>query len=213
MLIRSIYRWLIEGRTLLIVIVPLLSIPFLLIYLPDHKYGLSVFRIFGIFFEIFGLATVYRSISKESRRYNQLSYGKFFISWIFAFRTKPQSATASIAGVSANTSIGWATAHGERDLTTIEEKVEHLLNMVSSLNRQLRENKIQINEINLNLSNKIATLEVDAANNILSLEKEFEKKATSDYYSLASGSVLTLLGMLMTNVPDNIYQCLFKFGA
>lgn len=191
------------------------SLPFLFAFLPCHSSGLSFLRIVGIFFEVFGLYTVITSLSKESKKYNHPGYRTFFVSWVASFKNifRPPVANAITLSASGGGSMsGSAEIEIKRNFQTIEEKVDFLLEEIDLLKSKIRFNTIKIAEVNRNLENKIEEVKVSASSLVMSLQNEIKEKAVGDYYFLISGSLLTVLGILLTNVPDDIYKYLFKFS-
>jgi hypothetical protein len=209
---KNLFQWIHKGQSLWFLKIPLLIALYLLKHLPpDTAWGMSKFRLTGIVCEILGLWTVFLSISDERKKYGHKGYCKFLTSWCAELLSifKKSHITLYAPAIASSTTIFPPTiTHNKNNPTTIEEQIQHILEEIERIKKITEKSNAEIVRVNSTLSNEIDELKIRTNSMITKIENKLKQKATGDYYLLASGLLLTALGMLMTNIPDQIYKLL-----
>jgi hypothetical protein len=207
-------NWIKNGYNYWLVLIPFLISIVSVIILHNYKWGLDLFRLIGIIIEVLGLLTVVWSLSRESQKYDHVGFHRSFINWaceaVYIF--KPRSGVFEVAGLTCSASIGGsALIAANLNFNSIDEKVEYLLRRVTELQTSVDNNRKLIQENKNELSAKIQEVSTTLGQEIGMVKNELREKATLDYYLLISGAWLTVLGMVITNVPDTYFQLIFGF--
>lgn len=206
--------WIGNGSSYWLVIIPIIISVLSVYILKPYSWGLDVFRVIGIISEIGGLLTVVLSLSRESNKYNHTGYFKSLLFWVGDF--KYVFIARNITGVIAS-SAGFGMAGGiasisvSRNLNTIEEKVNYLMEFVTTLEKSISDNNRRIDEVKHELSGNIEKLHNTFNQEISKIQDDLKEKATVDYHLLVAGALLTILGMVMTNLPDSFFCNLLSF--
>jgi len=206
--------WARRGADFWLVIIPLMVTIALYFLLRDYSSGLNLFRLIGIVIELLGLATVVVSLSREAKKNNFPEYFVALAQWLqeFKYVFTPRNVTASLGSCQAHgsSSVMAALSTG-RNFNNIEEKVAYLMEFVLDLERAIETNRVQVVKVKQDLMNEVNILKNTFQQEIVGIKEELKDKATIDYYLLVSGALLTTIGMIMTNLPDDYYHCFLLF--
>jgi hypothetical protein len=214
--INKLEIWVKNGSNYWLVIVPLFITIISAFLLRGYSWGLNVFRLIGIIIEILGLLTVAWSLSRESKKYNHPGYFKSLYQWVFELRflfSGPKTINLSANLSSVATCTGHAAASVSRACNTIDEKVEFLIRKVDDMEKQITENSNRIDSVRGELSVEINKTKNMISAEIVKINNELKDKAIIDYCLLISGVLLTIIGMIMTNLPDNYLHTIICFNS
>jgi hypothetical protein len=184
------------------------------VLLRGYLWGLNAFRLIGIFIEIFGLLTVVWSLSRESKKYDHPGYLISFMQWLCEFKYVFIARNTTIFGSCCGglaTLSGNATCTVSRNYNSIEEKVDYLMQAVVDLEKSINDNRNRVEEVRNELSAEIGKLNSTLQQEIVKIKDDLKDKATIDYYMLVSGALLTIIGMIMTNLPDSYCRSILFF--
>jgi hypothetical protein len=187
----------------------------LYVLLKGYPCGLNVFRLTGIVIEIFGLLTVVWSLSRESKKYDHPGYFISFIQWLCEIKYVfiPCNATVFASGCAGLASLsGNGTGSVINNYNSIEEKVDYLMQVVVELEKSINANRILIEQVKHDLSIEIGKFRTTIQQEIVKIKDDMKDKATIDYYMLVSGALLTIIGMIMTNLPDSYCHNILLFS-
>lgn len=106
---------------------------------------------------------------------------------------------------------GNATCTVSRNYNSIEEKVDYLMQAVVDLEKSINDNRNRVEEVRNELSAEIGKLNSTLQQEIVKIKDDLKDKATIDYYMLVSGALLTIIGMIMTNLPDSYCRSILFF--
>lgn len=207
--VKRFISWVKRGSNYWLVILPLsISIvsPF---YLRKYGWGLDAYRIIGIVIEIIGLLTVVFSLSRESRKYNHTGYMRSFYNYVMEFKYVfvGRSVTVQASCLEcADAFSGAASILTASNLNTIDEKLDYLLKRVTELQTSIDSCRSFAEQVQRNLHTQLSEIKANLTEQIGSIHNELKEKATLDYYLLISGAWLTVIGMIMTNAPDNLFK-------
>jgi hypothetical protein len=206
--------WTYQGKHFWIVILPLLISIFAPAILCKYKWGLDVYRVFGIFIEISGLFTVVASLSRESMKYNHPGYFKSLLGWISEIRYILGPRNMTIVG-SCRAELGMfcgkIRAKSIHKFNNIEEKVNYLINIVSEIEDSINNTNDRIDTVKSELNAKIESVSSSITKEISIIHDDLKDKATIDYNLLVAGALLTIIGMIITNLPDRYFQFVFPY--
>lgn len=203
--------WTKNGKNFWLVILPLGVLIASFVLLKGAPKGLNSFKLIGIFTEMAGLATVVWSLSRENEKYNQNGYLRSFVVWISdaKYILFPRTITAHFdTCLGCISSIGTGVVTGSLDFENIEQKVEFLLQKIIVIEKSINESFSKIESLRTELKTELATLKSNIEVEIAGVKNEMKEKATIDYCLLVSGSILTAIGMIITNLPDYYFSLL-----
>jgi hypothetical protein len=205
--------WVKDGSDYWIMIIPFGLCLIFFLQLRQYDWGLDTFRVIGIAMEIFGLWTVVRSLTRDSRAHGQIGYHRSLLNWLydakymFISRSGVFGAAISTGGAVMG---GLGLISTSMNFNNIEEKVEYLLKRVVELQQGIDNNRNFIEQVKMDLKSDIDTVKAKVEQEIGNLKNKLKEKATFDYYLLISGAWLTVAGMLITNMPDSFMKLIFK---
>lgn len=207
--------WVRNGSNYLLVLIPLILVIVLSMLLKNYSWGLNTWRVIGIFIEIFGLLTVVWSLSRESKKYDHPGYFSYFLQWVYEFKyvLVSRNTTVCVAGCTGHATFGGAAVCSvSHNYNTIEEKVEYLMQTVINLEKSIADNRNRVEQVKNELSTEIGKLNSTLQQEIVKIKDDLKDKATIDYYMLVSGALLTIIGMIMTNLPDSYCHSILLFA-
>jgi len=208
------FLWARSGSNYWLVLIPLIIVCVSYVLLRGYLWGLNAFRLIGIFIEIFGLLTVVWSLSRESKKYDHPGYLISFMQWLCEFKYVFIARNTTIFGSCCGglaTLSGNATCTVSRNYNSIEEKVDYLMQAVVDLEKSINDNRNRVEEVRNELSAEIGKLNSTLQQEIVKIKDDLKDKATIDYYMLVSGALLTIIGMIMTNLPDSYCRSILFF--
>lgn len=206
---KQLVVWIKNGKNFWLVILPFGAIVASIILLRGCPEGLNILKLEGILVEIAGLATVVLSLSRENKKYNQNGYLKSFTMWVYdaKYILFPRNITIQVDScLSCLSSIGAGTVTGTLNFDNIDQKVEYLLQKVAILEKSINEGFQRIETVKSEMKAELASLRVNFETEITKVKNDIKEKATIDYCLLVSGSILTAIGMIITNLPDYYYN-------
>lgn len=207
--------WIKKGSSYWLVLILYIAVIVLSYKFMSNSDWLNWFRVIGIFIEILGLWIVVFPLSRESRENGHIGYHKGFLLWCCDIKSifVSKNATAICTGSATLASVGGtATATVSRNFDTLDEKVDYLMQVVEGLTKSVADNMNRVEQVRNELSGEIGKLDSMFSQKIVKIQDELKDKATKDYNLLVSGAYLTVLGMFMTNLPDDILHTYLRFA-
>lgn len=206
---KQLVAWTKNGKNFWLVILPFGGIFASTMLLRGCSEGLNILRLEGILVEIAGLATVVWSLSRENKKYNQNGYLRSFATWIYdaKYILFPRNITIQVDScLSCISGFGAATVTGTLNFDNIDQKVEYLLQKVTILEKSINESLQKIETVKSEMKAELASIKSNFETEITKVKNDIKEKATIDYCLLVSGSILTAIGMIITNLPDYYYN-------
>lgn len=179
-----------------------------------HLISLTCFRSIGIAVELSGLLIVLLALSAENRKYKKNGFHMALILWIGDIRDvfirRPRH--ASISGTASAHGAATAEAYArvkapegasiEQRVGVIESEINAIYDMV---HRYRAEERVDLRKLRV----EIDDVREQSAIGLAKVRNEIADHSVGDYYKLITGGWWTALGMIMTNLPDDVLKIAF----